>query len=199
MSPVTELLLPLFPLGVVILPGEEIQLHIFEPRYKQLINDCLDQESTFGIPFAKSGEIRGYGTNVRLLTVDNTYATGEMDITVIGVAPIHVEAFYPEFPDKQYPGGQVILTPPDTEASLEFRDLFSAFDEAFLGSEPWKSLSHRSTFEIANQLNLSTEQKYKLISIAKTEEREAYLTNVMKYLLVLQEQENAVENGFYLS
>ncbi|MGD1847077.1 MAG: LON peptidase substrate-binding domain-containing protein [Salibacteraceae bacterium] len=199
MSSVTELLLPLFPLGVVVLPGEEIQLHIFEPRYKQLIQDCREQESTFGIPFVKSGAIRGYGTNVRLLSVDNTYATGEMDITVVGVEPLHVEAFYPEFPDKLYPGGKVVLRPTDSEASDEFRDLFAAFDEAFLGSEPWKSLTYRSTYEIANKLNLSTEQKYKLISLGNTDAREAYLTNVMKYLLVLQEQENAVEDGFYLS
>jgi ATP-dependent Lon protease len=43
-------LLPLFPLNLVVFPHEKLNLHIFEPRYRQLVRDCLEQNLTFGIP-----------------------------------------------------------------------------------------------------------------------------------------------------
>ena len=68
--------LPLFPLQSVFFPGETVPLHIFEERYKQLINDCRDEAITFGIPVFINGTVE-YGTEVQLVEVVNTYDSGK--------------------------------------------------------------------------------------------------------------------------
>ncbi|MGD1947779.1 MAG: LON peptidase substrate-binding domain-containing protein, partial [Croceivirga sp.] len=74
--------LPLFPLQSVFFPGETVPLHIFEERYKQLINDCREEAVTFGIPVYIDGTVH-FGTEVQLVEVVNTYETGEMDVVCI--------------------------------------------------------------------------------------------------------------------
>ena len=75
--------LPFFPLQSIFFPGETVPLHIFEPRYKQLIADCRANAITFGIPVFINN-VMEYGTEVQLVEVVNTYEGGEMDI--VGVA-----------------------------------------------------------------------------------------------------------------
>ena len=58
--------LPLFPLNLIVFPHEDLNLHIFEPRYRQLINECLDEKKTFGIPAFVNNKLLGYGTEVEV-------------------------------------------------------------------------------------------------------------------------------------
>ena len=58
--------LRLFPLNVVVFPEEDLNLHVFEARYKQLIQECLQEKSTFGVPVYMDGEIGKYGTEVEI-------------------------------------------------------------------------------------------------------------------------------------
>ena len=74
--------IPLFPLPVLLFPGEEIPLHIFEPRYKQLIKDCISERITFGIPYVRGSYLEQLGSEVRLKSVLNTYHDDSMDISV---------------------------------------------------------------------------------------------------------------------
>ena len=74
--------LPLFPLQTVFFPGETVPLHIFEDRYKQLIQDCLKEAMTFGIPVYIDKSL-AYGTEVQLKEVVNTYVDGSMDVVCV--------------------------------------------------------------------------------------------------------------------
>jgi Lon protease-like protein len=77
--------LSLFPLGVVLLPTEQAPLHIFEPRYLELIAECIDQESEFGIILADDeGELREVGTRAAVIEVLERLADGSMNIAVEG-------------------------------------------------------------------------------------------------------------------
>jgi ATP-dependent Lon protease len=81
----------LFPLGLVLLPTEQAPLHIFEPRYLELIGDCLAQESEFGILLADDiGEMREIGTRVSVIEVLERLPDGRMNIAVEGVARFHL-------------------------------------------------------------------------------------------------------------
>jgi uncharacterized protein len=82
--------LPLFPLNTVLFPYAQVQLHVFEDRYRQMIGECLRYDSPFGIVLIREGsEVGGYsepylvGTAVRILNVE-TYDDGRMDIQVVG-------------------------------------------------------------------------------------------------------------------
>lgn len=81
----TLTLLPLFPLDVVLLPGVPLPLHIFEPRYKEMISECLEQKKPFGIVRASDDGVAGLGCTAEIVSVTKQYEDGRMDIIARGV------------------------------------------------------------------------------------------------------------------
>jgi Lon protease-like protein len=77
-------IIPLFPLGVVLLPQMELPLHIFEDRYKVMINECLEQDREFGVVHYDGTDIRSIGCAAEILGVVNHYEDGRMDIVTRG-------------------------------------------------------------------------------------------------------------------
>jgi Lon protease-like protein len=77
-------LLPLFPLDLVLLPGSTLPLHIFEPRYKELIGECLDEHRPFGIVRAQPKGIAGIGCTAEIVEVVKRYDDGRLDILTEG-------------------------------------------------------------------------------------------------------------------
>ncbi len=74
----------LFPLGLVLLPTEQVPLHIFEPRYRELIGECLDAEEPFGLVYADDEGIRQVGTLARVVEVTDRFDDGRLNIVVEG-------------------------------------------------------------------------------------------------------------------
>lgn len=77
-------LLALFPLEVVLLPGTPLPLHIFEPRYKEMIGECLEQKKQFGVIRAQETNLADVGCTAEILAVTKTYDDGRMDIVAEG-------------------------------------------------------------------------------------------------------------------
>ena len=77
--------IPIFPLGIVVYPGEALNLHIFEPRYKQLIAECYTTKKPFGIPPVIQNKVQDFGSLVEITELAKTYDNGEMDIKTRGV------------------------------------------------------------------------------------------------------------------
>lgn len=101
--------IPIFPLAMVAFPGEHINLHIFEPRYKQLVNECVQEKKNFAIPVISKNEILEYGTEMHINEVVKTYTNGEMDISVKGLHVIRILDVIKEVPDKLYSGAIVSI------------------------------------------------------------------------------------------
>jgi len=81
----TELVkIPLFPLGVVLLPDMHMPLHIFEERYKQMISECLAQDRPFGLVLFDGGAVRSVGCMAQITRVLKRYDDGRMDIMTRG-------------------------------------------------------------------------------------------------------------------
>jgi Lon protease-like protein len=78
-------LLPLFPLDLVLFPGVPLPLHIFEPRYKEMIAECLDLKKPFGVVRASSEGVADIGCTAEILEVTKKYDDGRMDILTRGV------------------------------------------------------------------------------------------------------------------
>jgi Lon protease-like protein len=74
----------LFPLGVVLLPTERVPLHIFEPRYRELIGECLAEKSEFGFVLGDDAETHGVGTRATVTEVLNRFSDGRLDVVVEG-------------------------------------------------------------------------------------------------------------------
>jgi Lon protease-like protein len=77
-------LLPLFPLEMVLLPGESLPLHIFEPRYKEMIGECLEEKKPFGLVRTQGSTLAEIGCSAEILNVGRRYDDGRLDILAEG-------------------------------------------------------------------------------------------------------------------
>ncbi len=78
-------LLPIFPLDLVLLPGVPLPLHIFEPRYREMIAECLERKKPFGVVRASSDGVADIGCTAEIVSVTKKYDDGRMDILTRGV------------------------------------------------------------------------------------------------------------------
>jgi Lon protease-like protein len=79
-----DALLPLFPLDVVLFPGTPLPLHIFEPRYKEMIGECLAQNRVFGVVRAVDQNLSDVGCTAEIVTVVKEYSDGKLDLVSEG-------------------------------------------------------------------------------------------------------------------
>ena len=194
-------IIPFFPLGVFLLPGEDIPLRIFEPRYKQLIEDVRNLGITFVIPFVIESEIQAYGCEVKLVDVVAENPKGRMVITVESVSVIRIVSFSSQLTGKLYAGGTIRRLPdpeciknPDLLRIIQkYRD---QFDAEFLDCS---ELSHISQYDVMIALNLPSEDKYRFICMSASDHRESYLSGQLRYLNMIRYQESLLGNDFGLN
>ena len=86
--------LPLFPLGIVLLPGEPVPLHIFEPRYKEMVQVCIEGDRPFGIVYASEKKLAEVGCTARIERVAARYDDGRLDIVAVGEDRFRVEEIH---------------------------------------------------------------------------------------------------------
>ncbi len=200
-------LLPLFPLSLVVYPGEQLRLHIFEERYKQLINECLEDNSTFGITAVVDQTVVSVGTEVEIVSLDRTYGGGEMDLTTKGTQRIRIENFFEVVGGKLYPGGDVETLEENyqTNEALQAQvwGLLEQLHEALgiqkkYGDEP-KNLF---TYNIGHHIGLTLTQEFELLSLNSELDRLMYVKRHLEGILpVVRETERlkakAKLNGHY--
>ncbi|MGC9342218.1 MAG: LON peptidase substrate-binding domain-containing protein [Bacteroidales bacterium] len=197
----TERKIAFFPLNVCLLPGEDIPLRIFEPRYKQLIEDCDKKGLNFGIPFTIKNQMQSYGTEVRLKEIVAKNSQGEMVIMVEGISNFEMISFNDPAEGKLYAAGKIKELRSDREISdPDLVKMVIHYSEN-LDSEFLKTVKGNSIYlnDIATALNLSSEDKYKYISLKSLNDREKFLKAQMSILLKLREQENLLNNDYYLN
>ena len=120
--------IPLFPLNVVLLPGAELPLHIFEPRYRAMVKDCLAEKSEFGMLLSLPKGLARVGCTAEIRAVVKRYEDGRMDILAVGRAPFRVLDLFQDNPLLE---GQVDYledreTAPNARMQRELIELFEA-------------------------------------------------------------------------
>ena len=183
--------LPFFPLQSVFFPGEKVPLHIFEERYKQLINDCRREAITFGIPVYINDNI-AYGTEVQLMEVVNTYESGAMDVVCVARQIFKVISFDNTMNDRLYSGGEVefidIINDGEVSAKREvlnkLKELYQLMEVPFAPIE----IEMFNSYALAHKMGLSFEQEYELLQLASEKERLQFIMNhLMVTIQVLKE------------
>jgi Lon protease-like protein len=172
--------LPLFPLNLVAFPHEKLNLHIFEPRYRQLINECLEERKTFGIPAFLGDRVQKYGTEIRVKALSRRYDDGRMDIETEGVRVFRLLQFQKLAPGKLYPGGEIEFLDEDETFVDDVRNALIVQVKRLYGllKMPIELDMRRSnciSYELAHKLGLSVEQEYELLTIRSEGERQAFL------------------------
>lgn len=90
--------IPLFPLNVVLLPGAELPLHIFELRYREMVKRCLKEKSEFGMLLSLPKGVARVGCTAEIIEVVKRYDDGRMDILTVGRAPFRVVELFSDDP-----------------------------------------------------------------------------------------------------
>jgi hypothetical protein len=187
-------LLPLFPLQLVAFPGEQLNLHIFEPRYKQLVKDCEEQNITFGIPAFIDGRIQEYGTELELVKVEKRYTDGQLDIRTEGIAIFLVEEFFSRAPGKLYSGANIKRFPlelnGDIILSQKIIEKIELLYQTMRIDKPIPFAAEFTTFSVAHHVGFSIQQEYELLRIASEQDRQEYMLQHLNQLVpVVQEME----------
>lgn len=187
--------LPIFPLNIVAFPGEGVNLHIFEPRYKDLVNDCLEEGLTFGIASHVLNKIE-LGTEVKITEVTKKYPDGRMDIKTQGLCTLEIVDFYNPWKEKLYAGGNVkfLENTSDTDLSqlVEFKELVGELF-GWLGEIDVPDVSDiNSVYDIGHKIGFKPEEEYTLLEMTKESERLAYAITHLKQLIpALERAQNA--------
>jgi Lon protease-like protein len=161
---VTEL--GLFPLGIVLLPTEQVPLHIFEDRYKELIAECLDAEQEFGLVYADTDGVREIGTRAAVIEVLARLEDGRMNIVVEGRERFRLLELTE---GRSFHTGQVEPfvdedDPADSDSVTHALELFNRLRE-LTGSEVQapEAGSPQLSYELAARVELAPEAKQALL------------------------------------
>lgn len=187
-------LLPLFPLNLVVFPQEKLNLHIFEPRYKQLINDSLHNNTTFGIPAFIDNTIHSIGTEVRIVEVVNRYDDGRMDICTEGLRIFEIQQLYNPMEGKLYAGADIRFLETKEDSILTERillvELVSRLFDLLDVKQHVPIEATFITYLVGHYVGLTVKQEYYLLSTLSERERINFLLDHLnKVIPIVQEAE----------
>ena len=191
--------IPIFPLGIVVYPGEELNLHIFEPRYKQLIQDSKTGKRQFGIPAVIDNKLREMGTLMELMEITKEYDNGEMDIKTRGIKVFRTLELVKSIPDKLYSGA--IVNYPENYANgnrVLMEKVIAGIRQLHTILKVNKTFEHSDnelwSYEVAHHAGLSIVEEYELLELMHEAQRQEYLKrHLLKVLPVVTEMETLKE------
>ncbi len=194
---------PLFPLDLVLLPGEVVPLHIFELRYRTMIGECLESESEFGIVWLGDEVLHEVGCTVEITNVMEKMDDGRMNILVRGVSPFRLER---RVDDMDYPAGDVVLLDEeedveDEDASAAARRGYADLVERVTDSRPGENdLAELDAYGMASTIAFENDAKQELLELRSESERLSRLATLCvraleRYDYAEQATERARSNG----
>lgn len=191
--------IPIFPLSIVVYPHEDLNLHIFEPKYKQLINDCVEQKKPFGIPVMINNKMNELGTLIEITAISKIYETGEMDIKTKGKKVFRILEVINDIPEKLY-SAAIVNYPHNHEHGkrLLMNKVIASIKELhkmLKVNKPFpKNEDELWSYDLAHSAGLTLEEEYELLSLLNELQRQEYLKrHLAKVIPVVAEMESLKE------
>jgi uncharacterized protein len=199
--------IPIFPLGIVVYPGEHLNLHIFEPRYKQLVNECFNDKKPFGIPTIIKDRLQDYGTVVTVTEITAVHDNGEMDIKTEGNTVFRLLEVIKEIPDKLYSGAIVNYPINHEHGNAEMmRKVINSIRELHKLLKVKKDFRKKdqelNTYDLAHHIGLSLQEEYEFLGLMQERQRQEYirrhLTKVIPLVAEMEHLKKKVkQNGHF--
>jgi Lon protease-like protein len=194
---------PLFPLGVVALPFEYVPLHIFEERYKTMIEECLERGVEFGIVWLADDELKPVGCACEIDRVLERMEDGRLNIITRGTRPFRLVERQDGLP---YPAGTVEFLEDRSEerddaTARDARDSYARLVEEATDSPPEpERLAEMSAYEMAATVDFGLEAKQGLLELRSENARLRLVTRLFRAALkrlefVEKAQARARSNG----
>jgi Lon protease-like protein len=188
--------IPIFPLGIVVYPGEQLNLHIFEPRYKQLVLECAETKKPFGIPPVIEDKLNETGTLVTVTEITKQYDDGKMDIKTEGLEVFKILEVIKTLPEKLY-SGAIVTYPANTTGGNRplmqtiirtIRELHKLLNISKDFKKPDEQLW---SYDVAHHAGLSLTEEYELLQLQHELQRQEYLKRHLKKVIpVIAEMES---------
>lgn len=188
----------LFPLGMVLLPGERVPLHVFEERYKELIGECLAAGARFGLILAQESGIRTVGTRAAVVDVIRRYPDGRLDIIVEGEDRFRVvevtegrpfvTAAVEELADE---GSEV---PTDEEVTTLLESFERLAEAAEADADVPDAQPDGLAFRVASRVDFGAEAKQELLELRSERERVRELTEYLDRATALMRRQREVRD-----
>ena len=181
-------IIPIFPLEIVVYPGDALNLHIFEPRYQQLVEDCESSKMPFGIPSVVDRAIAGLGTLVKLTNVSNLQPDGQRDIKTRGLKIFRIVKLIKLYPGKLYSAAVVQYEENDVVGDADLRRQVVASVKKLhrllnVEKDFAKTETELTSYDLAHHVGLSVAQEYALLKLFSEDERLAYLKKHLELAL----------------
>ena len=177
---------PLFPLGIVALPFEAVPLHIFEPRYREMVAECLESRSEFGIVWASEDGLRQIGCACEIAEVLERHEDGRMDILTRGTRPFRLVEAHEHLP---YPTGTVewLDDKPeqsDSETAEAAHQAYANLVEQATDAEPERErVAAMSAYAMAATVDFGLEAKQGLLGLRSENARLRLVTRLLRAAL----------------
>jgi Lon protease-like protein len=190
---------PIFPLSIVVFPGEQLNLHIFEPRYIQLIRECFEEKKRFGIPTVLANRVAEFGTTVTVSSIAKVHESGEMDITAEGNDVFRILELIRQVPEKLYSGAIVNYQANEQDGNRELmqvlvRRIRELHEFLQVQKKFTKEDLHLNAYDIAHHVGLSLEEEYEFLQLPREIQRQEYLKRHLgKIIPLLAEMESLKE------
>lgn len=161
-------------------PGEQVNLHIFEDRYKQLVNECFESSKPFGIPAVVKSRVEELGTLVQVTEISERFEDGRMNIKTQGLKVFRVLEIIKEVPEKLY-SGAIVNYPDNSEARNQrmMQQVLAGIRELHRLLQVEKDFKKKeeelASYDIAHHAGLALEEEYELLGLLKEEQRLEYL------------------------
>jgi Lon protease-like protein len=196
-----QLTIPMFPLNMVLLPGETKTLHIFEERYKQLVSDCIENDAHFGIPFINQKAIGDFGIEVKINNVIKTFDNGEMDIAIEAIRVFKLLEFSHILTPKLYGAGIIQYEDEITDKpSYQLQELTKEY--MWVSQQniiPIDAFDNSTIYSVARLIELSAAEKYELLKAKSALEKEDSLKPKIKLFIHLIKTETELKSKFVLN
>ncbi len=179
--------LPIFPLNLVVFPHENLNLHIFEPRYRQLVNESLETGITFGIPSVLNGKLLNFGTEVEIRELSKRYEDGRMDIKTKGKRIFRIIDVKNPLEGKLYASAQVVFLEHDTTSTFVNPKLVEMVSQLYqllqVNKDFMPQASMPFSYQIAHTIGISLKNEFELLMIEKEEKRQERLIQHLEKII----------------
>lgn len=189
--------IPMFPLTILPLPGELVPLHIFEPRYRELLADAEADDIKFGIFFNHAINIERIGSLMKLERVIKRHEGGESDVIVKCYDAFTMDKMYRSYRSKEYSAGDVNLWRTNQHEPISDK-LEGFFKEYLLKRNIVRPEPLLSVYSVAIELSLDVNDRYDFL-LTDNKNREAFLIQRIRYQLHLINQEEQSRDVFHLN
>lgn len=179
--------LPLFPLGLVLYPGEAVPLHIFEERYRDLVRYCLETDDPFGIVWMEDEELARIGCTARIERVLQRYDDGRMDIIAVGVERFRIEEvkqerLYLTAQVESYETMEGVVDPTERERVITLHMKLLELAGETIRPAIYEG-PKRISYVVAQNAGLDLARKQEVLELATEEERLQYLASYLETII----------------